>query len=104
MSRPIRTTIAYDGDGQVASIDHRTVRVGTVDYGDGPEEVKKEMVGALARNLISAATVTALKKFVAAFETDVVAERKRVAAVRREEADRAAKAATEAAARAEVKP
>jgi len=93
MSRPRQTIITYDADGEVAAIDHRIVRVGTKDFGDGPQPAEEESQDQLGTNLISAATITAAKAFLDAFEVDIAAERQRVA-------DRAAAAAAAAAVRA----
>ena len=97
MSRPIRTTITYDSDGEVAAIDHRVIRLGTQDFGNGPEEATKESSDSMAQNLISTATVTAVKALIDAFEVDIAAERKRVAEFKQAEADQAAADAAAAA-------
>ena len=97
MPRPLRTTIIYDADGELVAINHRVMQLGTADFGDGPEEATKESGDSMARNLISPATVTAVKQLIDAFEVDISAERKRVAEFKQAEADRAAADAAAAA-------
>ena len=68
MSKPRHTTINYDEHGNVAGIEHRVMRVGTADFGDGAEAVEKQSIDQLPNSRISAATKTAIKKFLDAFE------------------------------------
>lgn len=103
MSQPRRTTITYDERGNVAGIEHRVMRVSTADFGDGAEPVEKQSIDQLPNSRISTATKTAIKKFLGAFEADVVAERQRVADHLKAEADRAEAEAQEAVARAKEK-
>jgi len=96
MSRPIRTTITYDDKGKVSAIDHQVMRSGTADFGDGPEPAERERRDQVASNLISPATVTAVKKLIDAFEIDISAERQRIATRAQAAADQAAAAAAAA--------
>ncbi len=100
MSQPRRTTITYDAEGKVAGIEHIAVRIGTEDFGAGPEPAERPINDNLPNQRISTATKTTVKKFLDAFEVDVAAERQRIADHLKAEADRAAAEAAEAAARA----
>lgn len=105
MPRPIRTTINYDPQGKVSAIDHQVMRSGTADFGDGPKPAEEERRDQMASNLISAATVTAVKKLIDAFEVDISKERQRVATHAQAVADQAAADAAAAKVLAdEVKP
>jgi len=100
MSRPRRTTITYDEQGKVAGIEHIAVRVGTEDFGAGPEPAERPINDNLPSQRISTATKTTVATFLDAFEVDVAAERQRIADHLQAEADRATAAAAEAQAAA----
>ena len=103
MSKPRHTTINYDEQGNVAGIEHRVMRVGTADFGDGAEPAEKQSIDQLPNSRISAATKTAIKKFLDTFAVDVAAERQRIADHLKAEAARAVTEAEEAVARAAEK-
>ena len=96
MSRPQQTVITYDPDGQVSTIEHRTVLTGTVNFGEGPRPVEEPRRDAVHGDQISASTVVAAKALLDAFETDLAAERQRVATAAQVEADRVAVLAQQA--------
>ncbi len=107
MSQPRRTTITYDAEGNVAGIEHIAVRIGTEDFGAGPEPAERPINDNLSNPRIGAATKAAVADFLNALEVDMAADRQRIAVARQEEADRAAaeaeraaKAAADAAAKA----
>ena len=80
MARNVRTTITYDQNGDLSAIDHQLARVAQADFGDGLEDVEREVRDSMVLNLISSATITAAQALLDAFQVDAAAEPQRSAA------------------------
>ncbi len=103
-AQPKQTTINYDANGVVHSIQHRSVEAATAQFSRGPRWVEQGFADSLPATELSDATKAAVEALVDAFEADAVVVRQRIADEKKAKAEKAQAEADKALEREGVKP